>query len=104
MAHNIAEKPALGAEHAQSPSPFRREVYQIGQGWLGWRRETVFQIFVPLTEDLKIERNDQRGTVGGLGSINQAAQVILVFHRVELKPKRGARVFGHILDGANRHR
>ena len=59
MANDIAKKAAFGFKHFQTPSPFGRQVDHVFQCGFGWGGQAVFQIFMPLTQNLQIKRDDK---------------------------------------------
>ena len=104
MADDIAEEPALGLRHPQTPLHLRHHVGDGRGRQLGRGAKAVFQVLVALTHDLQIKRYDQSIAPGGLRAFDQAVDEILVPHHIELKPERCGRIPGHVLDRTDRHR
>ena len=103
MAVDVAELAARRGQHAGYPTRLGGQVDEVGDGRFGRGGEAVLDVLVPLSQDLQIQRDDQRAAAGGLGAVDQAFDEVAVAHHVELKPEALARVLGHVLDGADAH-
>ena len=104
MTHDVAKFAARRAQHAQSPAWLGSDIDDVRNREFGRCRQTIFQIFVALSQNLQIERQDQGFAISGFGSVNQALDKATVFHHVQLKPKAFASVFGNVFDRTNAHR
>ena len=103
MAHDIAKLASLCTQHAHAPTGLGHEVDDVGDGGFGWRGQTVFDVFVTLSQDLQIQRQYQSRATRHLGAFNQTGHKLAVTHDIKLKPKTSTCVFGHFFDGANAH-
>ena len=104
MTHDVAKFAARRAQHAQSPAWLGSNVDDVRNSEFGRCRQTIFQIFVALSQNLQIKRQDQGFAIGGFGSVDQALDKATVFHHVQLKPKAFSSVFGNVFDRTNAHR
>jgi hypothetical protein len=103
MAHDIAERPAIGLQHLQPPSPFGGQVHDILQRGFRRRGQAVFQVLVPLAQDLQVQREDQRRYVRPLGPFDDVVGKFLIAHHIKLEPERLAGRLGDIFDRTDRH-
>src|SRR5665213_3760787 len=88
-------------QHIEAPPWFRRHIEQVAHAQSGRCREIVSEILVSLPKNLQVEREHQRGTLCGLGPVNEIHDKVTVLHDVELKPKWSSGVRGDIFDGTD---
>src|SRR3954465_5207099 len=61
VADDVAERPALCAQHPQAPARLGGEIDDVRNRHPRWGREAVLDVLMALTEDLKIHRHNERG-------------------------------------------
>ena len=71
MADDVAKAAPGGAQHAHAPAPLGRQIAHGRNGQFGWGRQTVFQVFVPLAQNLQIQCNNQGRAFRILGPLDQ---------------------------------
>ena len=103
VAGDIAERLALAAQHAQRPSRLGGDVDKIFDADFRRNGHAVLDVAVALTDDLKVDGENERAAFGGGGALDQRADVAAILHDVELEPERLVDRRRDILDGADRH-
>ena len=82
MPRDVAERPALGAQHPERPTRLGHHVQDIRQRQTRRGGQAVFQILVALAQDLQIERQHKGGTACLARPFDGAVDEILVLHHI----------------------